>query len=56
MFKKLGMNPVPAPTGHLAADEQGLTSFFPSAVSLYKAERVFYEYLGMAWAKLRGQI
>jgi hypothetical protein len=30
--------------------------FFPSAGHLHKSERAFHEYLGMAWAKLRGQI
>ncbi|MEW5801116.1 MAG: ElyC/SanA/YdcF family protein [bacterium] len=58
MFKKQGMNPVPAPTGHMAKDEHGLNpcAFFPGAGSLYKAEKGFYEYLGIAWAKLRGQV
>ena len=58
MFKKLGMNPIPAPTGHLVIRKQGLSpsSFFPGAGNLRKAERIFHEYLGIAWAKLRGQI
>lgn len=58
MFRNLGMNPVPASTGHMVKDKQGLSpySFFPGARSIYKAEMAFYEYLGLAWAKLRGQI
>ncbi|MEW6378906.1 MAG: envelope biogenesis factor ElyC [bacterium] len=57
MFKRLGMNPVPAPAGHLAKDAQMLSvgTFFPKAGNLRKAERVFYEYLGITWARLRGQ-
>jgi uncharacterized SAM-binding protein YcdF (DUF218 family) len=58
LFKKQGMNPIPAPTGHLAIHKEGLSpsSFFPDADNLLKAERIFHEYLGVAWAKLRGQI
>jgi uncharacterized SAM-binding protein YcdF (DUF218 family) len=58
LFKKQGMNPIPAPTGHLVIRKQGLSpsSFFPGAGNLRKAEAGFYEYLGIAWAKLRGKI
>jgi uncharacterized SAM-binding protein YcdF (DUF218 family) len=58
LFKKLGMNPIPAPTGYLVIRKQGLSpsSFFPGAGNLRKAEAGFHEYLGIAWAKLRGQI
>ncbi len=58
LFKKQGMNPIPAPTGHLVIRKQGLSpsSFFPGAGNLRKAEAGFHEYLGIAWAKLRGQI
>lgn len=58
LFKKLGMNPIPAPIGHSVKDEQGLShySFFPSTGNLRKTELVIHEYIGMAWAKLRGQM
>jgi uncharacterized SAM-binding protein YcdF (DUF218 family) len=58
LFKKLGMNPIPAPTGHRAIRKEGLSpaSFFPGASNLLKLERFFHECLGIAWAKLRGQI
>jgi uncharacterized SAM-binding protein YcdF (DUF218 family) len=58
MFKRLGMNPVPAPTGHRVKENQGSGpgSFFPNAGNLRKSEAAFYEYLGLAWATLRGQI
>ena len=58
IFKKLGMNPIPAPTGHKVKERRGLSpgSFFPNALSLHKSERAFYEYLGIIWAKLREQI
>lgn len=58
LFQKLGMKPIPAPTDHLVKERQGMGPgmFFPSAGGLSKAERAFREYLGLAWAKLRGQI
>jgi uncharacterized SAM-binding protein YcdF (DUF218 family) len=58
LFNKLGMHPIPAPTDHLVKESQGMSpsEFYPRAENLYKAERAFYEYLGLAWAKLRGKI
>ena len=58
LFNKLGMHPIPAPTDHLVKQRQKLAPnmFYPTADSLWKAERAFYEYLGIAWAKLRGKI
>lgn len=58
LFKRLGMHPIPAPTDHLVKEGQGMSpsQFYPRAENLYKAERAFYEYLGLAWAKLRGKI
>jgi len=58
LFRKLGMEPIPAPTNHLAIKNPYSTFRlpFPGAGGLTKSERVFYEYLGLAWAKLRGQI
>ncbi len=58
LFKKEGMNPIPAPTGHWIKERQRLnpTVFFPGAGNLLKAERAVYEYLGFAWAKIQGQI
>jgi uncharacterized SAM-binding protein YcdF (DUF218 family) len=58
MFKKLGMHPVPAPTGHFVNGRQGIRpgTFFPGSRGLLKAECAFHEYLGYIWGKLRGQI
>lgn len=58
LFHKLGMLPIPAPTDYLVKERQGISpgAFFPNAGSLHKMEKVFYEYLGLAWAKLMGQI
>ena len=58
MFKKLGMQPIPAPTGYIIKEKQGISpgDFFPSSGGLRRAKGVIYEYLGIFWAKLRGQI
>ena len=58
LFKKYGMHPIPAPTDYFVKKRQRVSPamFFPSASDLYKTERAFHEYLGIAWAKLRGQI
>jgi len=58
LFLKKRMNPIPAPIGHRIKEMQKITPamFFPSAGRIEKTERAFYEYLGLAWARLRGQI
>lgn len=58
LFQKKGMRPIPAPIGHQIKEKQKLTPamFFPNAGRIEKMERAFYEYLGLAWARLRGQI
>lgn len=58
LFEKRGMHPIPAPTDHWVKEGQRISpgSFFPSTGGLRKAERAIHEYLGLAWAKIRGQI
>ena len=59
LFRKHGMEPIPAPTDYMVRKrEGGLTPgvFFPDAGALEKAERVIHEYLGMVWGKVRSQI
>ncbi|NQT09872.1 MAG: envelope biogenesis factor ElyC [Desulfobacteraceae bacterium] len=58
LFQKLGMKPIPAPTDYMVKERQGIGPhiFFPNTDSLRKMERVFYEYLGLGWAWLRGQV
>ncbi len=58
LFLKKGMQPIPAPVGHKVIKRKKITPsmFFPNAGRIEKTERAFYEYLGLAWAKLRGQI
>lgn len=58
LFRKLGMDPIPAPAGHSAKKIRQLSpgQFFPNADALRKSERAVYEYLGILWARLREQI
>lgn len=58
LFRKRGLAPVPAPTDYLAKEMQVFSPamLYPSAMSLRKAERAAYEYLGLAWAELRGAV
>ena len=57
LFRKLGMNPIPSPIGHRVSEGQILSpySFFPGTGNLEKTELAIHEYLGLTWAKLRGQ-
>jgi uncharacterized SAM-binding protein YcdF (DUF218 family) len=58
MFHKLGLEPVAAPAGHLVRQSRHWSpvNFFPASGALHAAETAFYEYLGLAWARLRGAI
>ena len=58
LFERQGMRPIPAPTGFGVKQRQRPSPgmFFPGAYALLKAEIAFHEYLGMAWAKIRGQM
>ena len=58
LFRKQGMEPIPAPTGFIVKEGQGFRpgTFFPDAGELFQTERAVYEYLGMVWARLRGQM
>ena len=58
MFNKLEMNPVPAPVNFIVKGQRNLTPnlFFPTVEGLQKSGIIIHEYLGLAWAKIRGQI
>jgi uncharacterized SAM-binding protein YcdF (DUF218 family) len=60
LFRKLGMQPIPAPTDYGVKEEQekGIhpARFFPQVGELANTDTAVYEYLGLAWAKLRGRI
>jgi uncharacterized SAM-binding protein YcdF (DUF218 family) len=58
LFRKAGTNPIPAPTHFLTQSDSSLapSDFFPTSGGLRRAEAATYEYLGLAWAKVRGKI
>jgi uncharacterized SAM-binding protein YcdF (DUF218 family) len=58
LFRRVGANPIPAPTGHRVKHGEGVGPdvWFPSAWNLTKAQEAFHEYMGLAWAWIRGKI
>jgi len=58
LFKKSGMQPIPAPADFLIRESPRPLPgrFFPRALSLGQVETAVHEYLGLAWAWLRGEI
>lgn len=55
LFKKQGLNPIAAPTYHLADESKSYSSIF-SSENLYKVKVAFHEYLGLLWSYIRGYI
>lgn len=58
MFQKQGLAPEAAPVGHLVlqAPQWSPDDFFPGSEGLHRLEVALREYLGLAWARLRGVI
>jgi len=57
MFIRSGTQPIAAPTDFRAVwAPLQVTDFFPQAGPLANTERAFYEYLGLVWGLIRGQI
>lgn len=59
LVKKLGLNPIPAPTDYRVKGDNTKIhpgKFFPSSLNVMMVELAMHEYLGMVWAKIRGRI
>lgn len=57
LFHKRGMQPIAAPTDYITTRHSlSLDDFMPDAVKLGETQAAFYEYLGLVWETLRGQI
>lgn len=59
LSRKAGLNPIPAPTAMrttTVSDSSDPAFYLPSANALAMSERAIHEYLGIAWAWLRGEI
>lgn len=57
-FRKLGTHPIADPMGFRTTPGEPITllDLAPDAEELSNSQRAVYEYLGLAWAKLRGKI
>ena len=53
-FQNEGLNPLPAPTNHLASIQHPNYVEFFSSDALEKSRIVFHEVLGLIWQKLKG--
>jgi uncharacterized SAM-binding protein YcdF (DUF218 family) len=57
LFRKEGMNPIPAPTDYLMKTEGSTANnFYPNEEALYQTKTAVYEYMGILWAKMRGKM
>jgi uncharacterized SAM-binding protein YcdF (DUF218 family) len=58
LFKKHGLQLIPAPADYLVKEAPGPdpARYFPKAGHLGQVESAWHEYLGLAWAWLRGSI
>jgi len=55
MFRGLGLDPIPAPTGHFTKPHHSWW-LFPTGKTLAHTEYWLHEELGLLWAKLMGQV
>jgi uncharacterized SAM-binding protein YcdF (DUF218 family) len=58
LFRRRGLQPIPAPADFRAPNTQSsdLIRFFPGVGPLAQTQIAVHEYLGLAWAWLRGAI
>jgi len=58
IFRKIGMDPIPAPSDHWANRYymNPVFRYTPSAKAIYKTNQAIYEYMGHIWGKLQGHI
>lgn len=56
LFKKLGMQPVPAPTDYHVKRPLKFRLHLPSGNNAHKTQIAIHEYMGLIWAKMRGQM
>lgn len=54
-FRRVGLNPIAAPTNHLikSSPYQNSLNFLPSADNIGEIECAMHEYIGILWAKLK---
>ncbi|MCH9770434.1 MAG: YdcF family protein [Gammaproteobacteria bacterium] len=55
LFKRLGMQPIAAPTQYLIRSNQyRISRYLPSAYNLVLSDIAIHEYLGLVWAHMHG--
>jgi uncharacterized SAM-binding protein YcdF (DUF218 family) len=55
LFRKFGLDPVPAPTNYLVVTQPGFHygMLFPGSDSLHNMEAAVHEYLGLIWMQVQ---
>jgi len=56
VFKKFGMNPIPAPTDYMSKKNYLAVSYLPSPLHLMYSDLAVYEYLGLLWYRLSNRL
>lgn len=57
MFRKAGMDVIPAPTDYKSEQQKvSLYDFIPDAATLLFSSTAVYEYMGLAWYRLAGNL
>lgn len=56
VFRKAGMEPIPAPTDYLTFKNYMAISYLPSPLHLQNSDLAVHEYVGILWYRLRGRI
>jgi uncharacterized SAM-binding protein YcdF (DUF218 family) len=56
VFRKAGMNPIPAPTDYMAGTNIFAASFLPTPLHLMYSDLAVHEYIGMLWYKITGRL
>jgi uncharacterized SAM-binding protein YcdF (DUF218 family) len=58
LFRKRGLHPIAAPADYDIKEPRtySLNQLHPKAINVQRVEEAAYEYLGLAWARLRGAI
>jgi len=52
IFRRIGMDPIPAPTDYRTYRQLKSVSFLPSPSHLQSSDLIIHEYLGMLWYKI----
>lgn len=56
VFRKQGLQPLPAPTDYLSSGTLRAISYLPSARHLAISDLAMHEYIGLAWYRMLGRI